>query len=239
MKKMILVLAIMAIASGAFAAWDAGATESFNWFAASGTDTSGTIEGTDDATIYARFRVLGPAFTVVVTGLGDTWEVIDFMPGDYGWQTTPFDITNTGGMALDIGTLADDADGSVDAITHTDDAYLLNWPGSPNKYKLWAAIVQEGGAVPTMADDATTDNNVNFADVASGWYDASSYMVPNADAYWHTEAGKLNLWATDRGTGSDDDACDLYLGAQIPFAGWSHTGTKTIPITVYGRITTF
>jgi len=248
MKKMFLVLAIMAIASGAFAAWTGTGNEAFNWFAASGTDTIGTLEGTDDATIYARFRVLGPKFQIVIPTFGDTWEVTDFLPGEYGWQTNPFVATNIGGMALDLGTLADDADGSEDAITNVTGSWSSTWSGAPNTYRMWAAIVGNGAAAPSMAataGNASTLNNLNFTDVASGWYDVAadgaSYMVPPAASeYMHVADGKLNLWATDNAlTTTADNVVDLYLGMLVPYAGWSYTGTKSIPITVYGRITTF
>lgn len=236
MKKMFLMLAIMALATGAFAAW----TGSSMMVDSSGVgDLVGGI-GTSTATIYAKFRILGPEFTISSGSSIDMWRVTDFMPGDYGWQPTPFRIENTGGVTLQLGTIASE-NVTTPSVTHTAGAYAADWPGTVNTYRIWAAIQSSGAVAPTTTAMIAA-NNLNFTSTVAGWYGddgtVGAYMVPAATPYYHATAVNLNLWATDVGAGANDDKCDLWFGAQMPFAGWTMFTDKLVTITVYGDIST-
>jgi len=236
MKKMLMILAIMALATGAFAAWsgvsDMGDTTLTD-------DLVGGI-GTSTATIYAKFRILGPEFTISSGSTIDMWRVTNFMPGDFGWQPTPFRIENTGGVTLQLGTRASE-NVTTPPVTNAAGAYALDWTGTVNTYKIWALIMRNGGT-PAATAGMTGTNNLNFTSTAAGWYGddgtVDAYMVPAATPYWHATGTNLNLWATDRDGGSNDDLCDLWLGAQMPFAGWTMFTDKLVTITVYGDIST-
>lgn len=235
MRKMLLLIAIMALATGAFAAWTS--TEEMR-------DTTLTDDliggiGTTDATIYAKFKILGPEFTINSGGSNDMWAVEGFLPGDYGWASDPFTIENTGGVTLNLGLLATDMAGGT--VTHVDAAYASGWAGTVNTYKIFSVIYRSGGTPPAMdGTDATALNCLNFTGADEGWYNNSgaAYMVPSSSEYWHATGHTLNLWAADAGGGSNDDECDLYLGAQIPFEGWTVFTDQLVTISVYGDLTT-
>ncbi len=237
MRKMLLIIAIMALATGAFAAWTS--TEEMR-------DTTLTDDlvggiGATDATIYAKFKILGPEFTINSGATEDMWAVEGFLPGDYGWASAPFAIENTGGVTLNLGLLATDMPGGT--VTHVDAAYTSGWAGTVNTYKIFSVIYQSGGTPPAMdGTDATAVNCLNFTGADEGWYanSGADYMVPAASAYWHDDVANntLNLWAADVGSGSNDDKCDLYLGAQIPFEGWTVFTDQLATISVYGDLTT-
>lgn len=241
MKRLILIATLL-IAVVAMADWSTEVVESYYTNTAAAADTVGAL-GTNTATIYADFRILGPEFLIDVDGTNNTWSIVDFLPGDYGWQATPFRIINQGGVTLDLAlTAVDPTD-----VTHTNGAYSSTaYSGAAflDTYLLWAKIHNLDHA-PSATDvaDMTSTNNVDFetGTTANGWYDDpdnSGYMVPASGEYWHTTTNHLNLWATDAGTGSDDDQCHLYLGFQCPFAGWSHFDTQTVTMTVWGSLTT-
>lgn len=237
MKKMFLMLAIMAIATGAFAAWDAGATETFVLI---GTDTTGTLEGVDDATIYARFRVLGPEFAISINGGGllDTWQVTDFMPGDYGTQTDEFVIENTGGQTLDISAhrAGITAASGVAVSQAAAAAYTADWVGTNNLVRLWAAIK---GNTNAPADPTEIMTAANTLAAAVTYYGDGGYMEPVTGTYFDATGSSLTLYATKDipGATGSSDKCDLYLAAQMPYAGWTTVGTQTVEVTVSARLT--
>jgi hypothetical protein len=237
MKKMALILAIMALATGAFAGWDASATETFIWeTSAAAADTIGGI-GADVATIYARFKILGPEFQINIGEDWDMWQVTNFMPGDYNTQRDPFLVENTGGATLDLSVhRASITPASGDAVTAAAaSAYVDGWIGTNNTLRMWAAIKRRSGTPATTTEIMTL---ANYIPAAARFYGESDYMEPVTGTYAAATGSSLTLYAPGLvGGDATADKCDIYLAAQMPFAGWTAFGTQTIEFTVTGRLT--
>ena len=226
MKKMFLMLAIMALATGAFAAWSGGVSQAQ---ATSGTDDLVATLG-DPATIYAQFTIAGAELTVNGgTGGWDTWTVGGFMPSDYGWSTEKFDLQNTGGVTLDVGLhqSAEAADVTIEAAAAWDGA----WGAATDTYRMWAVIVANGSAAPAAGTDMTA---TNYLAAALDWYEVGGYMDPTAGDYAHVgDVGtSLTLWASDAGTGDNDDQVDLWLGFACTPYGWTTLAAQTVTMSV-------
>jgi len=234
MKKMFLMLAIMALATGAFAAWDAGVTQGTE--ASAGFAAADMVgDETSPVTIYAKFTIAGPEFQVNggLAATWDTWTVVDFMPGDYGWADSKFDIQNTGGVTLDIGLhqTAEAADVTIEAVAV---AYDAAWVAATDSYRMWAVIVGNGSAAPAAGTDMTVANYLATGAVA--WYADAAYMVPSAGAYTHVDGTGLNLWAADAGAG--DDEVDLWLGFSASVYGWTILDAQTVTMAVSCQLST-
>ncbi len=222
MKKMFLMLAIMALATGAFAAWTQGTATSAS------PDRVGET-GAETATIYAQFTILGPEFTINDDTGFDTWTAVDVVPGEAEWQATPFDIENTGGVTLDLGLLVADDDALTLAVAGDYDAA---WTTAPNNLRMWAVFGTNASTTPATADVAggmATANGLTAANIDAS---SSAYAHPTAP-YGSAGTAGLNLSAS----GANDD-CNLFLGMQCDNAGWLETDPQTIEITLTGSIST-
>ncbi len=250
MKKMLLIVAIFALMAGL-----ATAQETYvDWTSAgeSMVDYSGSADhegsiGTNVAYVYARFRLLGPKWNVTCSGSAsiDTWQLEDILPGQRGWMRTPFDIENTGGVTLDLGTTAVEYSGTGPDITHVE-WFFTGTAFDQNHFHIYAIIADHESTEPTFStsgimESATTTNYLNYVGTAEGFYDdpnAEDYMIPQNDIYDKAEEDHLNFWAVDdAGSGGTvEDKIRLWLGMEIPFAGWTNYTYHTVQVTIFGEI---
>jgi len=232
MKRMILI-AMLFVAAVSFGAWSGSELNIAQTLAAN--DYVGEI-GTSTATIYAFFTILGPEFTINAS-TWDCWELTDFLPGDWGIQTAPFSIENTGGVTLDLGF---SSARSGAAVTPVDANYAAAWAGTVNTYKLWNVMVSgatAGATMPAVAD-LVSDNCMNTTGTVQ-WYGDANYLEPiAATPYPHATGTSLNFYAADVTGTTNDDEVLCYLAAQIPFAGWTEFTRHVVTVTVYGAIST-
>ena len=223
MKKMFLMLAIMALATGAFAAWG----DVVQTYIETGTDTTG-VDG-DPATIFANFTMAPIKFNINIDDAFDTWDVTGILPDDAGWQEVahPFSIENVGGATIDIGLAITDDDDLTLAGAR---AYSAPWAGGLDNYSLWAIIGDPGLTAPTT--DATDMAAANHLTAINVWADEDNFapFTVAADAYTNVRSSGLNLYA-----GGADEA-DLVLGFQCSGDGWTTLTEQVVDISVTCRL---
>ena len=196
MKKMLIAIAIMALAVCALGAYGESMGTA-NDDLSETSDLSG--EGaTDGAFVYAKFTLTGIGYQVCddpqtagddvpVAGVDfDVWILTEVETyGDHSQVATPFYIENTGGIAIDLGMWVSDA-----VITETDgDDWSYVTATEPissataytlNKFRLFGAFV-EGDLIYT--NEAAVDVDVD---------DDDDHWLPTAGVAWYAFAGKYD-----------------------------------------------
>ena len=251
MKKMLVALAVMALAVGAF-----GYTQSMGTAGEVGTAADFTYssdltgEGTaNEAYVYAQFEMTGISFQVIdapdcgvdadPTGSDDVWVITAVGSNDdISQSVAPFHVENTGGLAIDLGMWVSDisiTDGDDwEYVTATEDILSR----SLNKYRLFGVFAHGDWDVSTEtavdAELAATGNN--WITTSLSWYGASKYHPTSEEVY----AGKDNLVLPAAcGTGAYSDLvdyCELRLRLNVG-EGASDAESHAAQITLVSRIT--
>jgi len=234
MKKALLIIALVAMATVAFGDWATDVVEGSRTEAA---DTQAVLGNA--ATIYAEFKI-APAkmrigYETSTSGV-DVWTVDNFMPGDIGWQTggftagEPFQIENTGGVTLDI-SVWQVAEASAVQLEGTAVASTADWTVATDRYRMWAVITAEGGVAPAAGVDMSA---TNYLATSEAWYTIGGYLEPTANIYSKVTGTSLNLWASDDAAtaGTVEDKVELYLGFSGTIYGWTTLTEQLVTIGV-------
>ena len=249
MKKMLIAIAIMAFAVCAFGVANQTMGTAHDDIGVA-SDLQGEGEG-DKAYVYAKFTLSGIGFQVTDNGTctadaspgasNDVWILTAVGSNDDVSQTTPFEIENTGGVALDLGMyIFDESITSGDAWDYaaafdTDISFTLN------QFKLFGVFANEAWA---PADEAAVASMIKtntefFIPEAVAWYLPAKYNPAGADEDVYSGKTHLNL-APACGVGAGSfalkDWCQLRLRLVVS-EGASDMEAHAAQIALVSRVT--
>ena len=250
MKKMLIAIAIMALAVCAL-----GYTQSM------GTADGATIIGKTsvlvgdgigtEAYVYAKFAMTGISFQIIdapdcgvdesPTGSKDVWILTAIgSNADISQLVAPFNIENTGGIAIDLGMWVSDV-----SITSGDDwAYVTATEdiasASLNEFRLFG-VFANGDWDP--ADEAAVDaeiavDNAHWLPETITWFGATKYHPATGTQEVYLGKNNLNLAPACGSTGAISvvDYCQLRLRLEVG-EGSSDMESHAAQITLVSRIT--